>query len=333
MRVTYYKRKPFKLGNFSIERVFDDICGVLDVDCKITIREARFVTRGIVRRVLNILEAPLYQGEINHITGDIHYVALLLSKKKTVITMHDCVILNRSYGIKRFVLFLFWYWLPFCRAAVVTTVSEAAKQELVGYLKCSPDRIVVIYNPVSEIFRPIGKSFNSIKPRILQIGVSENKNIHRVAEALEDIPCHLRIIGQLSREQIEILARENVEYSFVANLSNEEIAEEYQKCDFLIFASTYEGFGLPIVEAQATGRPVITSDISSMIEVAGDSACLVNPFDVNSIRSGVLKIVGDASYREDLILRGYENIIRFRRAHIANEYSKLYKKIYTLASE
>jgi len=84
---------------------------------------------------------------------------------------------------------------------------------------------------------------------------------------------------------------------------------------------------MPILEAQAVGRPVITSNILSMPEVAGDAACLVDPFDVSAIREGILKIIQDGSYREELIRKGQMNIRRFDPEKIALQYLDLYKKV------
>ena len=98
--------------------------------------------------------------------------------------------------------------------------------------------------------------------------------------------------------------------------------------DLLVFVSTYEGFGLPILEAQATGRPVITSNVLSMPEVAGDSACLVDPFDVSSIRKGILKVINDPAYREKLIKRGFENVKRFQPDKIAEQYADIYRGLF-----
>jgi glycosyltransferase involved in cell wall biosynthesis len=95
-----------------------------------------------------------------------------------------------------------------------------------------------------------------------------------------------------------------------------------------MFASTYEGFGLPIIEANAVGRPVVTSHLWSMPEVAGKSALLVDPYDVASIRDGVLSIIEDAHLRSVLIKNGLENIKRFRLSLIAEQYSALYQEVY-----
>ena len=95
----------------------------------------------------------------------------------------------------------------------------------------------------------------------------------------------------------------------------------------LVFVSTYEGFGLPILEAEATGRPVLTSNIMAMPEVAGDGACLVDPYNITAIRKGTLKVINDSSYRKELVQHGFENVKRFRPEKIAAQYVELYKQI------
>jgi glycosyltransferase involved in cell wall biosynthesis len=84
---------------------------------------------------------------------------------------------------------------------------------------------------------------------------------------------------------------------------------------------------LPIVEGQAVGRPVVTSNCSSMAEVAGDSACLVDPLDVASIRAGVARVCGDADYRAELVRRGFENVKRFSARAVAEQYAALYREV------
>ena len=120
-----------------------------------------------------------------------------------------------------------------------------------------------------------------------------------------------------------------IKYSSKSGLSIDEIYKEYKESDLLLFASTYEGFGLPIVEAQAVGRVVITSSLWSMPEVAGDAACIVDPFDINSIKDGVQRIINDSSYREQLINAGFKNIKRFQVENIAKQYESLYCEILT----
>ena len=94
--------------------------------------------------------------------------------------------------------------------------------------------------------------------------------------------------------------------------------------DILAFVSTYEGFGLPIIEAQAIGRVVITSNLASMPEVAGKGALFVNPFSVEEIREGIVSLIENEHDRATLIKRGLENVKRFDKEKIANQYQEIY---------
>ncbi|HYC29383.1 MAG TPA: glycosyltransferase, partial [Chitinophagaceae bacterium] len=119
----------------------------------------------------------------------------------------------------------------------------------------------------------------------------------------------------------------DIEFDYRSGLSDEEMVQAYVQADIIAFASTYEGFGMPILEGQATGRPVITSNISSMPEVAGNAACLVDPFDVTAIRAAFDKVITDDAYREKLIMDGLENVKRFSPQLIADKYLQLYKQM------
>jgi glycosyltransferase involved in cell wall biosynthesis len=105
------------------------------------------------------------------------------------------------------------------------------------------------------------------------------------------------------------------------------MADLYRKADLVSFVSTYEGFGLPIIEAQATGRPVLTSGLHSMPEVAGDGAWFVDPFDVESIRSGFRALLGERTLRERLVAAGLRNVKRFDPRTVARQYSDLYREV------
>lgn len=326
MRVTFYQRRP-QCGNFSVEQLFEDIRSALPdyIDSSVVI--CRFKSRGVWRRLVNIIEAIFHQGDVNHITGDVHYLAYFLFRRRTLLTILDLVTVHRLNGWRRMIFLFFWYWLPIKRAAIVSVISEATKKDLLRYIKIDPSRVVVIHCPVSKEFQPNHRLFNSEKPTILQIGTRSNKNLERVVHAIHGIACHLRIIGSLNDDQLSALKENSIEYSFIQNITKTQIIEEYRSCDLLVFASTFEGFGLPIVEAQAIGRPVVTSNIFSMPEVAGDAACLVDPFDVDSIRDGIMKISNCPNYREELVRLGFINVKRFQPKLIAKEYISLYEKL------
>ena len=169
--------------------------------------------------------------------------------------------------------------------------------------------------------------FNQEKPRILHIGMAPNKNFERHVKAIADIRCQFHIIGKLHEEHKELLDLYEVDWKSEYNITDQDMRRAYIESDILLFASTLEGFGMPVIEAQTIGRPVITSNISSMPEVAGEGACLVDPFDVASIRDGILKVINNKKYRDDLIQNGYENISRFKADVVAKQYESLYDKI------
>jgi glycosyltransferase involved in cell wall biosynthesis len=327
MYITYYQRRPIATGNFSIERVFADVRQALPEGIHSTVATSRYESHGLWRRVYNIVEAVFRQSDVNHITGDVHFLAYLLSKNKTLLTIHDCGRLETLSGWRKKVFLFFWFWLPEKRCRLISVISQATKKELLRHLQCHSEKIRIIPDPVSKNFQHCPKEFNSFVPTILQVGTGINKNISRVAEALQGIPCHLRIVGKLTSEQIAVLQKFQIVYSVAQNLCDSEMVAEYQKCDMVVFVSTYEGFGLPIVEAQATGRAVVTSNILSMPEVAGDAACIVDPFDVASIRDGILRLIYNKEYRESLIEKGFKNIDRFRPQKIAAQYAELYKEL------
>jgi glycosyltransferase involved in cell wall biosynthesis len=93
------------------------------------------------------------------------------------------------------------------------------------------------------------------------------------------------------------------------------------------FVSTQEGFGMPIVEANTVGRPVVTSRVASMPEVAGDAACLVDPFDVESIRAGILRVMHDAAYRDTLVQNGFRNHLRFTPQAVSRQFIDIYRRL------
>jgi glycosyltransferase involved in cell wall biosynthesis len=139
--------------------------------------------------------------------------------------------------------------------------------------------------------------------------------------------CLLHIVGMLPEPDKRLLDEYAIAYKTSINLTEKQLADAFYEADVLFFPTLYEGFGLPIVEAQKAGRVVLTSNLSPMKEVAGTGACLVDPTNIDSIRKGLISILEDASYRQLLISNGFENVKRFAVAKVAAEYLQVYKEV------
>lgn len=115
-----------------------------------------------------------------------------------------------------------------------------------------------------------------------------------------------------------------IDYEQVSNLTDEEILQEYVNCDYVNFPSLYEGFGMPIIEGQSIGRPVLTSNISPMVDVANGSAVIVDPTKPEDIRRGYEEMKGRV---DELVAKGYENVKRFALDRITKQFFDVYKQV------
>jgi glycosyltransferase involved in cell wall biosynthesis len=326
INVVFFHRKPDST-NYSVEGTFRVIRSVMPKEIECVHAVSKFKSKGLLSRIYNIFEAAFKQGDVNHITGDVHFLSYLLRRDNTLLTILDCVFIYNTTGIRRYLLRLFWYVIPEKRVALISVISQSTKVELLNCIKCDPNKIRVVPVCISPAFTPFEKKFDVVKPTILQIGTTKNKNLLRLIEAIQGISCKLEIIGKLSIEQVATLANFKIDYSNYFNLSEVEIVARYHRCDLVAFVSMYEGFGMPILEANAVGRPIITSNILSMPEVAGDAACIVDPYNVAEIRGGIMRIINDEAYREILINNGFINKLRFDPHTIAGQYAQLYREI------
>ena len=330
MRINIFLRNPNKLGNFSLEIFYNELFSQLRETVNVRLVILPFKNRGIINRIFNIFFCYMNQADINHLVGDISYCSLMLNKKRLVLTILDFVSLYQNKKIKKFLLKKFLFQIPINKASKTIFISEATRIDAKKFLNKEIINSEIIPVTVSSTF------FNychtnkkkDFAKKFLMIGTAPNKNIERVAMALEGIDLSLTIIGKLNSSQRSQLINCNinfVELDFA--LSEDEVIIQYKNADVLIFTSTLEGFGMPIIEANLMNVCVITSNVSSMPFVAGNSALLCDPFSVKSIKNAILKIIDNKQLREDLIDLGKENAKRFNLNNLCSHHIEIYKSI------
>jgi glycosyltransferase involved in cell wall biosynthesis len=326
VRVVQLQRRTFP-GHFSMERVYAQVRAALPDRLDVELFVTSHFNKGVRPRIATVLEARRNQGDVTHVTGDINYAAILLRRRTTLLTVHDIEFLERAGWLKRGLYVWMWLRLPIWRAGLVSTPSEATRQDVLRLVPTDPRRVRVVPNPVADDFVVLPSRGGGGRPVILLVGTRPNKNVERCAAALQGLYCRVLIVGELDANQRAAFARAGVEIEARLDLDSHELSQAYQDCDLLLFPSTKEGFGIPVLEAQATGRPVVTSDRPPLPDVAGGAAAFVDPFDVASIRAGVERVLADEEYRADLVRRGLVNVGRFRVAAIAAQYAGLYEEL------
>ena len=326
MRVLYIYRHS-AMG-YSIEKVFRPI--ELEISKYLEVNSIHMPVSGYMPKDLwkniNYVRYVLKNEEydIIHITGAEHYLIPFLKKYNIVVTVHDLgFYTNQKFSLRSVWKYLLWIKsLKFANR--ITFISKKSHLEAKRLLKFRQGQDVVIHNPIERDFKYTAKQINKDCPTILHIGTKPNKNLNNTIVALRDFKCHLRIVGKLDKYQKALLQIYHTDYSNVSDITDEEIKLEYAHCDIVNFPSFYEGFGMPIIEGQAIGRVVVTSNLSPMKDLAGQGAVLVNPADVDSIRHGYQVAMANVDTYVD---EGLKNVRRYNIDTIVEEYFNLYKEL------
>jgi glycosyltransferase involved in cell wall biosynthesis len=232
----------------------------------------------------------------------------------------------------------------------VLTVSEASKRDILRYFRVPESRIDVIYNAIDERFwlEPDVEEVNRVRERyrltdpfVLYAGnIKPHKNLERLIEAfhlmrhddpnLKDV--QLLIIGDeiskyatLRRAVHSHKLHKHVR--FFGFVSDQTLAALYRLANVFVFPSLYEGFGLPPLEAMASGTPVITSNVSSLPEVVGDAALMIDPYDAAAIADAMKRVLTDTDLRVDLQGRGLARAREFSWERSIARVRQIYEEV------
>ena len=323
LSVTFFYREPRKTG-VSIEGIFSSVreCIKDRVDIK------EFYCDPALSRIQNTLRARKFSGDVNHITGDVNFLAIGLKGKKNILTIHDLGFYENPVHstLVKMVYRLFWFSLPLKYVDIVTVVSDFTKQKLVRYFHFPESRIRIIHDPVKPVFKYVKKERLNDKPVVLMLGTGKHKNLDNLIEAAKGTGFHLDIIGWPSKDELDKLNNYGISYTVYNNLKDEQVYERYIACDILFMASLYEGFGMPIVEAQAVGRPVVTSNTGAMKEVGEGSAILVDPYEPEEIKAAISSLLNKQLY-DETVAKGVVNAAKYDHRKIAEQYLEVYKEL------
>src|SRR5262249_27395352 len=264
-----------------------------------------------------------------------HYVLPPLIRCRSVVTIHDCIHLMFPQYLPNRLAFAYArtsIGMAAKRATRVLTVSESSKRDILRFVDTQPDKIDVIYNAYDERFAidPAEEDVVRVRERfqlqdefVLYAGnVKPHKNLERLIDAFQivrkrgldhlklvligdDISKYTALRRAVHRHQLHKYVR------FLGYLPEETLAVMYRLAGVFVFPSLYEGFGLPPLEAMASGTPVVTSNVSSLPEVAGNAAVLVDPYDPEAIAAGIYDVLTNEQLRRDLRRKGLERSRQF----------------------
>jgi glycosyltransferase involved in cell wall biosynthesis len=262
------------------------------------------------------------------------FVPPLFHAGPSLIIVHDLTHLH-YYGKVRRLYYNLLFKRLYRRCSAIVCVSDFTRQELLGLAKIDPNKVKTIYNGCSEKFDKNTDLFDPGYKYILYPGNYRSyKNLDKLIGAyaessIHKMGIHLVMTGEGNQHLRELCTAEGVAgyVHFIGRVTDDDMPKLYKGATALVFVSLYEGFGLPIVEAMASGTPVITSNISAMPEIAGDAALLVDPHSQSAIAQAIKSVSSDQTLRSRLIASGHARAQQFSWNKMAQEFWTLANRI------
>jgi len=273
---------------------------------------------------------------------------LFLTGTRRIVTIHDVVPYIYPETSTRLDKLIYHYWLPLAvrRLHAIITVSEHSKRDIIRYLPVNAEDVVVIPEAAGSSYRlmnridvkPVLSRYGIDFPYILYVGSLESrKNLPRLLEAFARVQTQhpdwkLVIVGARKWKFTSIfktVQRVGLDsfVHFTGYVEEEHLPAIYNGADLFVFPSLYEGFGLPVLEAMATGTPVITSNCSSLPEVAGDAAILIDPYDIQAIADAIQQVLSNPTLAASLRVKGLARSKTFSWQRTAKETIAVYERV------
>lgn len=286
---------------------------------------------------------PKNRFNLTHIP---HFNAPFKDIDNLVITIHDLIYVNFPYETTyiKCVLAKLMIANAIKKAKKIIAISEATKKDIIDIFPDTEGKIKVIYEAADPIFkkikdpaalRGIKQKYNLPDEFILFVGtLKKHKNISRLIDAYEGIKYEglkhkLVIIGKCDRSEKEIIHKIRSEgVIYLGTIPADDLVAIYNLATLLVLPSLYEGFGLPVLEAMASGVPVACSRASSLPEVGAEAAIYFDPRATENITDILCRVLMDHRLRESMIIKGFENIKRFSWEKTAQETLQVYKEVF-----
>jgi len=277
-----------------------------------------------------------------------NFIVPIVFPYKTVVTIHDLNFLRfpKSFTLRTYLALATQIRLSAQKADAIIAVSESTKLDIVEMLKIPEKKVTVIYNGVNERFKSPQKQMDVkvIKQKygldnyILCVGsIVPQKNLVRLLNAFallkkSNTIYQLAIVGGSawkSEAVLKEIKRLNLsrEVIMTGYVSDDDLPLIYSGATVFVYPSLYEGFGLPVLEAMACGTPVITSNVSSLPEVSGSAAILVDPYNIDEISEAMRRVVQDKNLQQELIDKGLEQVKKFSFNKMAKETFIIYEQL------
>jgi glycosyltransferase involved in cell wall biosynthesis len=311
---------PLELTGAGTARYLRNLLAALEREPGVELRRHRFPGSSRAAKVtrdtawyLGALPLAARNDDVLHVPG---HRGPLLSPAPLVVTIHDLAVFRHPETFNRWTRTYSRAFLPrLARSATrVIAVSEFTAREAVELLGVAKDRVQVIPHGVEAPFEPYGPAAGG--DYVLAVGTLEpRKNLPRVILAAERAGLDVRVVGGVGWGDVGVESS-----GFV---SDEELARLYRGATCLVYPSLYEGFGLPVLEAMASGTPVVTSKNTALAELTGDAAVLVDPLDVEEIAAGITEAV---RRREELRAAGLERAAAFSWEAAARATADVYRE-------